>query len=105
MKPIWRKLQYLSTMTMPQYGGDAGYQGTLVKFRLGNLYGTETKGKLGFIESLSYSMSDETPWEISMFGSNERIGELPMGIDVSIGLKILGDVRPAEGQKVYDWDF
>ena len=29
MKPTWRKLQYLSTMTMPQYGGDAGYQGTL----------------------------------------------------------------------------
>ena len=103
MKPTWRKLQYLSTMTMPQYGGDAGYQGTLVKFRLGNLY----KGKLGFIESLSYTMSDETPWEISMLGSKERIGELPMGIDVSIGLKILGDVRPEEGVKVkvYDWDF
>ena len=101
MKPIWRKLQYLSTMTMPQYGGDAGYQGTLVRFRLGSLY----NNKLAFIESLSYNISDDAPWEISMLGSNEPIGELPMGIDVSIGLKILGDNRPQLAQKVYDWSF
>jgi hypothetical protein len=101
MKPIWRKLQYLSTMTMPQYGEANGYQGTLVRFRLGSLY----NGKLAFIESLSYNMSDETPWEISMLGSNEPIGELPMGIDVSIGLKILGDNRPQLAQTVYDWNF
>jgi len=100
MKPIWTKLQYLSTMTMPQYGEAAGYQGTLVTFRLGSLY----NGKLAFIESLSYSMSDETPWEISMLGSNEPIGELPMGIDVTIGLKILGDVLPQLGTTgIYSW--
>ena len=68
---------------------------------MGSLY----NGKLAFIESLSYNMSDETPWEISMLGSNEPIGELPMGIDVSIGLKILGDNRPQLAQKVYDWNF
>jgi len=102
MKPMWKKLQYLSTMTMPQYGGGNGYQGTLVTFRLGSLY----NGKLAFIESLSYTMSDETPWEISMLGSNEPIGELPMGVDITIGLKILGEVRPAEGVTgIYDWSF
>ena len=105
MKPIWTKLQYLSTMTMPSYKGGSGYQGTLVEFRLGNLYGTKSTGKLAFIESLSYTMSDEAPWEISMLGSEEFIGELPMGIDVSIGLKILGGVRPELGKKVYDWGF
>ena len=99
MKPIWRKLQYLSTMTMPQYGGDAGYQGTLVRFRLGSLY----NNKLVFIENLTYTISDDTSWEISMLGTNEPIGELPMGIDVQIGLKILGDNIPQLGQKVYDW--
>jgi len=99
---MWKKLQYLSTMTMPQYGGDAGYQGTLVTFRLGSLY----NGKLAFIESLSYSMSDETPWEISMLASENPLGELPMGVDISIGLKILGEVRPAEGVTgIYDWSF
>ena len=101
MKPMWKKLQYLSTMTMPQYGGGDGYQGTLITFRLGSLY----NGKLAFIESLSYTMSDETPWEISMLASENPLGELPMGVDISIGLKILGGVRPAEGVTgIYDWD-
>ena len=104
MKPIWQKLERLSTMTMPQYGTN-GYQGTLVRFRLGNLYGTKASGKLAFIESLSYTISDETPWEISMLGSKEYIGELPMGIDVAIGLKILGDNLPEYASKVYDTNF
>ena len=95
---MWKKLQYLSTMTMPEYGGDAGYQGTLVTFRLGDLYNK----KLAFIESLSYSMSDETPWDINMSGG---LGELPMGVDISIGLKILGNVRPQLASTVYDWNF
>ena len=99
MKPMWKKLQYLSTMTMPQYGGAAGYQGTLVTFRLGSLY----NGKLAFIESLSYTMSDETPWEISMLDSENPLGELPMGVDISIGLKILGSNRPQLASAVYDW--
>ena len=100
MVPIWQKLARLSTLTMPQYSTSAqgGYQGMLIEFRLGDLY----RGELAFIESLSYTMSDETPWEISMLGSNEPIGELPMGVDVSIGLKILGKQEPRYGQrKVY----
>ena len=99
MKPMWKKLEYLSTMTMPQYGGGNGYQGTLVKFRLGDLYNK----KLAFIESLSYTMSDETPWDLNIDGN---LGELPMGVDISIGLKILGEVRPAQGVTgIYDWSF
>jgi hypothetical protein len=42
-------------------------------------------------------MSDETPWELSMLGANEPIGELPMGIDVTVGLKILGKEEPRFG--------
>ena len=99
MKPMWKKLQYLSTMTMPQYGGDAGYQGTLVTFRLGSLYNK----KLAFIENLTYNMSDETPWEISMLASENPLGELPMGVDITIGLKILGSNRPQLASTVYDW--
>jgi hypothetical protein len=95
--PIWSKLQRLSTMTMPQYGTD-GYQGVLVEFRLGNLWNK----RLAFIDSLSYTMSDETPWEISMLGSKEPIGEVPIGIDVSLGFKILGNELPEYAAKTYD---
>jgi hypothetical protein len=88
-------------MTMPKYSGKNGYEGILVRFRLGSLY----YNKLAFIESLTYTISDELPWEISMLGSNEPIGEIPMGADVAIGFKILDDRRPQYRQKVYDWNF
>ena len=105
MKPIWNKLSYLSTMTMPKYGttGNDGYQGTLIYFRLGSLY----NNKLAFIESLSYSISDEVSWEISPKGTENSLGEIPKMIDVSIGLKILGNSRPTVGESsgVYEADF
>jgi hypothetical protein len=103
MKPIWNKLSYLSTMTMPKYGGDSGYQGTLVYFRLGSLY----NNKLAFIDQLSYSISDEVAWEISPKGTDNPLGEIPKMVDVQIGLKILGNSRPAVGESsgVYEADF
>ena len=48
-------------------------------------------------------MSDQTPWEISLLGSETPLGELPMGVDITIGLKILGSNRPQLASKVYDW--
>jgi hypothetical protein len=50
-------------------------------------------------------MSDETPWDIAL---DNKVGELPMGIDVSIGLKILpktGTQVPKLGSKNYDTIF
>ena len=95
MVPIWQKLARLASMTMPEYSETgAGYNGVLLDFTLGSLY----KKEIVFIESLSYTMSDETPWEISMLGSKSSIGELPMGVDVSIGLKVLGRKEPHYGQ-------
>ena len=85
-------------MTMPDYVGSSGYNGSIIKFQLGNLFENE----LAFIESLSYTMSDETPWDVSLKGSENFIGELPMGIDVTIGLKILGKVQPEYGKPVYN---
>ena len=95
MVPMYQKLMYLSTMTMPVYGS-GGYHGTLVTFRLGDLY----NGKLAFIESLTYTMSDETPWDINIDG---QLGEVPMGVDISIGFKILDGVRPQLNQNIWDW--
>ena len=99
MAPIYKKLSYLASMTMPTYGGSAGYTGKLINFRLGSLFNERE----AFIESLSYSMSDETPWDINI---DNTVGELPMGVDVSIGLKILGP-KPYAGKsmKVYDTGF
>ena len=100
MIPMWNKLQMLSTMTMPEYVSQ-GYNGTLVRFKLGNLY----NNKLSFIDSLTYTISDDVPWDINIDG---QLGELPMGIDVAITFKVLDDTRPeytADGTAIYDWSF
>ena len=91
LKPLYSKLQRLSTMTMPNYGnGKKGFEGILLDFTLGKLW----EKQLSLIDSLSYSFSDETPWDIDAGAS--------MGIDVSIGLKLLGNVVPTYNSKVYD---
>jgi hypothetical protein len=95
MKPMYKKLQYLATMTMPVYGG-GGYHGVLVTFRLGDLFNK----KLAFIESLTYTQSDETPWDINL---DKKLGQLPMGMDIAIGFKILDGTRPERGAGIYDW--
>ncbi len=93
LKPLYSKLQRLSTMTMPNYGsGTKGYEGILLDFTLGNLWVKQ----LSLIDSLSYSFSDETPWDIDAGAS--------MGIDVAIGLKLLGNITPTYESKVYDLD-
>ncbi len=91
LKPLYSKLQRLSTMTMPTYGnGTKGYGGILLDFTLGNLWVKH----LSFIDSLSYSFSDDVPWDIDEGAS--------MGIDVAIGLKLLSNVVPEYNSKVYD---
>ena len=90
LKPLYAKLQRLSTMTMPNYGGSAGYEGILLDFTLGELW----KKHLCFIDSLSYTFSDDVPWDIDEGAS--------MGIDVAIGLKLLSNVLPQYNSKVYD---
>ena len=85
MKVQWKKLDELSRMTYPIHGGDT-YTGHLVKFRLGNLYGNGKNGVYSFITSLSYTMPDDLGWELNWDG---ELAELPMGVDVSIGLTLL----------------
>ena len=91
LKPLYSKLQRLSTMTMPKYSSSGkGYEGILLDFTLGNLWVKH----LSFIDSLSYTFSDDVPWDIDEGAS--------MGIDVAIGLKLLSNVIPEYKSKVYD---
>ena len=93
LEPLYKKLERLSTMTMPKYG-TAGYQGMLIRFTLGKMWNQH----LALIDSLAYSYSDEVPWDIEAGAS--------MGVDVSIGLKILSDTLPEyETYPVYDLGF
>jgi hypothetical protein len=96
--PMWKKLDKLGRMSMPTYGS-AGYYGNITKFTLGTMYTNFP----ALISSLQYQVLDEFTWEI---GLNKGSGgnELPMGVDVTIGLKLLGkNLHSTENTPIYDY--
>ena len=100
MKPMWQKLQRLATFTMPEYSEES-YNGKIVYFRLGNLYGGGQVGVPSLITSLTYTVSDDVSWDISVLGSKNPIGEIPKAIDISIGLTMLPQERYEYGKGFY----
>jgi hypothetical protein len=85
MYTMFEKLSHLSRLTMPTYSGGV-YSGHICYFRLGDLWGTGKNGVPSLITSLSYTIPDDLPWDIN---HNNDFYEIPMGIDVNIGLTIL----------------
>ena len=61
----------------------------LTRFRLGELFGNEKNhGVLGFIESISYSYPDNSPWE-------HRLGKrVPKLIDATVSYRAIHDNVP-----------
>ena len=100
MKPLWKKLQRLATFTMPEYSEES-YNGKIVYLRLGNLYGTGTRGIPTIITSLNYTMSDEVSWDISPLGSTNPIGEIPKMVDIAVGVTLLPEQRYEYGRGFY----
>jgi hypothetical protein len=88
----WKRLSFLSSLTYPQkYVGEANaVVPPFIKFTLGDMF----KNKEGFIESLIYTIDDNTPWEIGFDDVNSPSYEaknyrLPKIIDVGITIKII----------------
>lgn len=104
MIPIWRKLNYLATYTMPDYVGSGAEQkmsGPFMRLTLGDLY----KNAPGFIDSLSYTVSDESTWDIADDYDefdNPEAKQLPKVVEVSITYKMIGNYLPRKLGAVYD---
>ena len=101
----WDKLNFLSGLVYPaDYYKNSAVKAPIIKFTLGDMYDK----KVSFIESLSYSIDDNTPWNISnkektvlsnTFGvatGSPEIAEidmkgyrLPTIVDVSITIKFI----------------
>ena len=101
MIPMWRKLNYLASYTMPEYdkqtSGRAG--GAIMRITIGDMF----KRTPGFIESLSYTVPDEMSWDIADDVKDEKDAkQLPMGMEVSMTFKIIGNTRPQLQGTVYD---
>ena len=85
----WKRLQKLSRLTYPIYGG-SGFYGQDINVTIGDMF----KNKKMIITDLGYDWDNETPWEIS---SGDQA---PMYTTVTISLTVLGD-KPQHTSTVY----
>ena len=86
LTPMYTKLNYLASTLTPQYSENGYMRGPLVQLTVGGyLY-----EQVGFITQLSYTIDENTPWEIGItnkgikdFKYNTNVKELPHYIKVS----------------------
>ena len=108
-KKNWEKLDFLTSLVYPQNETNNVYvTPPLLKFTLGNMY----KNKLGFIESLSYTIDDNTPWEIGYQLNDQgnlvdngdlKDYKLPTIINVSVSYQIIETQNDVVGKKLYPY--
>ena len=98
MEPMYQKLNYLASNMMPDYK-DNVMRGPFMKLTIGDYLNSQP----GVFTSLQYSVTDDTPWEISIDQpeGGSTMYDLPHIINVSatfipIGVKDGG--RPERGE-------
>ena len=82
MKPMYERLNYLMSNLMPDYNGVL-MRGPLVRITVGNWIDSQP----GILNSLSYTVPQDSPWEISL--NNEYL-ELPHVVEVSLSFTPIG---------------
>ena len=120
----WEKLQFLTSLVYPQsYDANTSYiTPPIIYFTLGSMY----QKRASFIESLSYTVDDNTPWEIGVNPSdlnrnpklfrNEDVNSdglkgsdidmtnlrLPRIVDVAVTLKLIESRFITNNYRYYD---
>ena len=86
-KAAWDRIRFLTSLVYSQgFGSNSRYVvPPFIRFSLGDLYNK----KFGFIESLSYTIDDNTPWEIGLNGTDSDKYKLPTMINVDITIKFV----------------
>ena len=117
-KVMWDKLNFLQSLVYPQgYYPTSAVKAPLIELTLGSMY----KNKVSFIESLTFSVDDNTPWQIS--DTQDRVSsvdaatgvrsispenmsnyKLPQLVNISIGLQFLESRSTTEGRKLYSFN-
>ena len=80
--PMYTKLNYLASVCGPSYSNNGYMRGNLITLTVGGYLYEQT----GIMTGISYSVPEETPWEIAidtLGASDEDVKELPHMIKVS----------------------
>jgi hypothetical protein len=99
MIPMWRKLNYLASYTMPDFKGTTiKPSGPFMRITIGDLFYRTP----GFITSLSYTIPDDCTWDIAEDTfDNDDAKQLPMVVEASVSFTIVGDSRAQMHGRVY----
>ncbi len=93
MKPMWQKLNYLYSNTMPDYDG-INMRGPYMKLTMGNYMYRQP----GIIKNLTYTIDDKSPWEIAIDdpegGAGVNMYELPHVMTVQMTFTPVHDFLP-----------
>ena len=91
LKRIWAKLNRLTSMCYPQYQEDTLFntkanqrmKPPLIKLRLGDLFGREKNELTGFLRSLTYTIPDESTWEM------DKKEKVPKHVLVTVSYQVI----------------
>jgi hypothetical protein len=91
LKPMWRKLNYLATYTMPEYDNNyITYRGKYLRVTIGDLFIQQP----ALISNLFYTLVDnDTTWEINL-EQDPTNKQVPMRVTVNMTLRMLTDYLP-----------
>lgn len=113
----WQRLNFLTGLTYPGFTAANAIIAPFMEITIGDMY----KNKPGFIESLSYTIDDNTGWQINQTNKNQKYvlsknGEtlttaeedttnyvLPMVVDVAITIKFVESKSTTSGKKFYNF--
>ena len=96
MKPLYRKIATLASVTAPTYGeGGRFMRGSIAKVTVGDYIYEQP----GIIESVQYTWQKDYPWEISFQNPEKKESSqvLPHVLDVSVNFKVIHDFLPETG--------
>ena len=104
LKPMWRKLNYLATYTMPEYDSNyIMYRGKYLRITIGDLFINQPI----IINNLTYTLQDaDTTWDINIENDTTH-KQVPMRVDVNMSIRMLTDHLPqymGQAYSLYDQD-
>ena len=88
MKPMYQKLNYLMGNLMPDYKDNLIMRGPLVRMTIGNWI----DGQVGILNNISYTIPQDSPWEIAVNEpiTGEKLLILPHIVEVSMTFTPIG---------------
>jgi len=92
LKPMWQKLNYLYSNTMPDYGENNVMRGPYMKLTLGDYMFRQP----GIIKNLTYTIGNDSPWEIALDEpeSGGDLYELPHVMTIQMTFAPIHDFVP-----------